>query len=95
MDTDRQYWLASMLRIVRPVLEALSERRLKASMPEQNAGDRQEFTHHEALGRTLSGLAQWLQTGEAVGEEGKLREHYAALSRRLSMPAQIRILRIT
>lgn len=54
MDTDRQYWLASMLRIVRPVLEALSERRLKASMPvEQNAGDRQEVTHLEALGRTF------------------------------------------
>ena len=58
-------------RVARPPLEALSERRLKASMPvETFAGheqDRRKCTYLEALGRTLAGIAPWLEHGARSG----------------------------
>lgn len=83
MTTDRQYWVDALLRIARPVLKALSERRLRIEMPvEAKADDRNLYTHLEALGRTLAGIAPWLETGPRSGEEGKTRAHMAAMARR-------------
>lgn len=82
MKGDRPYWIVAMLRIVTPVLEGLADRKLKAVMPvEQKEQGRALYTGLEALGRTLAGIASWLEGGERAGEEGRLRERYAELAR--------------
>jgi hypothetical protein len=82
---DRAAWVAMLDRVAGPVLGALSERRLKASMPvEAFAGreqDRRKCTYLEALGRTLAGIAPWLENGARSGAEGKLRERYCEMAR--------------
>ena len=82
---DRAAWVAMLDRVAGPVLGALSERRLKASMPvEAFAGreqDRRKCTYLEALGRTLAGIAPWLENGARSGDEGKLRERYCEMAR--------------
>src|ERR1700734_4008262 len=82
---DRASWVAMLDRVARPPVEALSERRLKASMPvETFAGheqDRRKCTYLEALGRTLAGIAPWLEHGARSGAEGELRERYCELAR--------------
>src|SRR3954451_5532557 len=92
---DRAYWVALLARIARPVLAALSERRLKTSMPvevgpgedaEARRRDRAKVTHLEALGRLLTGVAPWLELnarGQADDTpEGKLRAELADLARK-------------
>lgn len=83
MDTkDRAYWVRTATDIVKPVLEALAARSLKAKMPvEGKTEDRPLFTHLEALGRSLAGISPWLELTGLAGEEETLREHYAALAR--------------
>lgn len=48
-----------------PVLSNLEERQLKAKMPiesmTEGLAERKEFTHLESFGRTLSGIAPWLE----------------------------------
>ena len=64
-ETDREYWIRTLRRVADPVLDALSRRRLKVEMPVEGLlPDRPEFTHLEALGRLLSGLAPWIESGE-------------------------------
>jgi hypothetical protein len=67
------------------VLDALSHRRLKATMPVESApgqqSSRPKVTHLEALGRSLSGIAPWLEHGDTSGEEGKLLSTYRELAR--------------
>jgi hypothetical protein len=59
---DRNYWIAVMERIATPVLENLSRRELRKTMPVEAAdpADRGRFTHLEAFGRLLAGIAPWL-----------------------------------
>ncbi|HWC00931.1 MAG TPA: DUF2264 domain-containing protein, partial [Bryobacteraceae bacterium] len=83
--SDRAYWIRVLTRIAEPVLAALSRRRLVATMPVEaphgNIEDRRQFTYLEALGRLLTGMAPWLETGESGGAEGELRRRYAGLAR--------------
>lgn len=82
---DRRFWLQLLTKVSSPVLQALSERRLKEVMsveaPHGNRADRQQYTYLEALGRTLMGIAPWLESGPTVGPEGKLRSRSAELAR--------------
>lgn len=82
---DRRYWIEVATRVSGPVLRALSERRLKATMPVEGphgvAEERRPYTHLEALGRVLTGLAPWLESGADAGDEGTLRRQYAELAR--------------
>ncbi|MFE5321578.1 DUF2264 domain-containing protein [Paenibacillus sp. NPDC056579] len=91
-SNDRLYWLQTMERIAGPVLKALSERQLKATMPvavkrdetllsRHGEPDRLPYMNLEALGRTLAGLASWLESGPRDGEEGRLRERFADMAR--------------
>lgn len=83
MATDRTYWIETMARIAQPVLAALSERRLRLDMPvEAERDDRADYSHLEALGRTLAGIAPWLERGPRSGEEGELRLRMADMARR-------------
>ncbi|PYI55151.1 DUF2264 domain-containing protein [Paenibacillus flagellatus] len=78
----RRYWASVLIRIAGPVLEALSERRLKATMPvEGKTDDRPAYTHLEALGRTLAGMAPWLEGRGADEQEERLRLRFAGLAR--------------
>ena len=59
---DRAYWLAVLEKIATPVLGNLSRRELKKAMPVEaaNPNDRAQYTHLEAFGRLLAGIAPWL-----------------------------------
>ncbi len=81
---DRAFWCQMAGRLATPVLEALAQRKLKATMPIEAAPDvkdRAEFTHLEALGRLLCGLAPWLELGGDATPEGADRARFAALAR--------------
>lgn len=80
----RAVWTQLATRLADPVLTALSQRRLKATMPVESAPrvkDRPEFTHLEALGRLLAGLAPWLELPSDSTLEGVERARLAALAR--------------
>jgi hypothetical protein len=72
---DRKQWLAIVERVSQPVLEAISQQELRATMPIECAkgqeASRAECTHLEAVGRLLCGLAPWLEgtTGGDPAEE--------------------------
>jgi len=77
----RDFLVKSLVRIADPVLTALSRNELKKKMPvEAKQNDRQNFTHLEAFGRLLSGIAPWLELGPDSSAEGKLRKKYIDLS---------------
>src|ERR1700744_3672185 len=82
---DREDWVQVLTRISGPVLKSLSERKLKAEMPIEaphgNIADRRQFTCLEAMGRLLTGIAPWLESGPLTGPEGALRHQYAEWSR--------------
>lgn len=65
----RARWIALAGRLSTPVLGALAHRRLKATMPVEarRSPARAAYTHLEALGRLLSGLAPWLELGTDCG----------------------------
>ncbi|HEY5465064.1 MAG TPA: DUF2264 domain-containing protein [Hanamia sp.] len=74
---ERAYLVKTLVKIANPVLMALSKNELKKTMPVESSGDhREKFTHLEAFGRLLSGIAPWLELGPDNTPEGKLREKY-------------------
>lgn len=81
---QRAYFVKMLTKIAHPVLQATAEGRLKSVMPVEIAphayGDRNKVTHLEAFGRTLSGIAPWLQLGPDDTPEGKLRAEYINLT---------------
>ena len=79
---DRAYWVSVAEKLARPVLENLAKRELKKAMPvEQLPGaGREKYTHLEALGRLLAGLAPWLGAGGLSGEEQQLRQNLLSLT---------------
>ncbi|GAB4018249.1 DUF2264 domain-containing protein [Spirosoma koreense] len=82
---DRSYWLQTLLKIADPVLNALAQNRLKATMPIESAPGQQEsrlaVSHLEALGRTMAGLAPWLEISADDSSEGRQRQKYLSLAR--------------
>ena len=83
--SDRTYWLDVLQRIASPVLTHLAVRRLRAVMPvESQSGyqaERAQFTHLEALGRLLCGIAPWLELRGLHGDEAALQVRFAGLAR--------------
>jgi hypothetical protein len=74
-----------MLKIAAPVLTSLSNGELKKKMPVYTlpgASDREHFTYLEALGRTLAGMAPWLENVCKDEKEETFRRKYAELARR-------------
>jgi len=79
---EREYLVKTMLTIADPVLNALSKNELKKKMPvEARTDDRSNYTHLEAFGRLLSGMAPWLELGPDNSDEGELRAKYIQLAR--------------
>ncbi len=85
-DDDRMYTRDVMTRIAHPLLEALSQGRLKATMPvearEGQQESRRQVTHLEAFGRLLAGIAPWLELGSGKDVEGRERAKYIDLTLR-------------
>lgn len=84
-EEDRRYWVEVIARVSNPVLQALSQKKLKALMPVEaphgNVADRRRFTYLEATGRLLCGIAPWLESGPVDGPEGKLRRQHIEWAR--------------
>ncbi|PTN05912.1 DUF2264 domain-containing protein [Mangrovibacterium marinum] len=81
-ESDRAYWIETMTRIVDPVLNNLAENTLKKNMPFESLSDdtlRQQVSYLEAVGRSLCGIAPWLELGADSTTEGKLRSKYIRL----------------
>nr|GFD48468.1 hypothetical protein [Tanacetum cinerariifolium] len=82
---DRAYWLGTLLRVAGPVLAAAAAGRLKATLPVEAAAGQQEgrrhVTHLEALGRTLAGLAPWLELKDVPADEAARQQQAAEQAR--------------
>ena len=67
-SADREYWLGVLARLAEPVLTNLAEGRLRQRMPVEIAPagrpDRRDYTHLEAVGRLLTGIAPWLELAD-------------------------------
>lgn len=81
---DRRYWAETLYRVCHPVLDALANGRLRATMPVEvsNPEDRRHVTHLEAFGRALAGLAPWLGASDLAADEERLRAELADLAQR-------------
>ena len=76
-EQDRAIWVGWLTSIADPVLSNLANGTLKKEMPYQSlAPNRQRFSHLEAVGRTVCGIAPWLELGSDNTDEGKLRKKY-------------------
>lgn len=83
---DRARWVSIVERVSQPVLEAISQQKLRATMPvEAKQGlveARRQSTHLEAVGRLLSGLAPWLEAAPVHDPvEVKLQSRYREWAR--------------
>jgi hypothetical protein len=79
--TDRAYSVAVLTRVARPVVTALAEGRLKKDLPVHDwERNRANYSGLEALGRTMAGIAPWLELGADETPEGKLRHEFIELS---------------
>ncbi|MCM5530142.1 DUF2264 domain-containing protein [Parasegetibacter sp. NRK P23] len=82
--TVRQQWLMHMQKVVRPVLYNLANDSLKINMPVEtapnidNRNHRTRVSYLEAFGRTMSGIAPWLQSEAGDANEKALRAQYRA-----------------
>jgi len=82
--SDRAYWLATLTRMAQPVLTSLAAGQLRARMPVEvrpEAESRADVSHLEAFGRTMAGIAPWLELGPDGTAEGKQRAEYIELAR--------------
>ena len=78
---DRRIWVETMLKISDPVLRHTAAGTLKANMPYESTDkkeERRDFSYLEALGRTLCGIAPWLESDE---DDGGLKVEYRLLAR--------------
>ncbi len=80
---DRQLWIDTLIKVAGPVITSLSENRLKALMPVESSPEsqnRRKVTYLEALGRTMAGLAPWLEIPAGSAAEVDLRKKFITLS---------------
>jgi hypothetical protein len=78
---DRAFAVQTLTRVAGPVLSALADGKLKATLPKHDwERTRAGFAPLEAFGRTLAGIAPWLELGPDDSPEGKVRAHFIDLS---------------
>jgi len=77
MNTTRQIWLDTALKIIDPVWNALEKGELKKELPLEFHNERAEFAPLEAFGRSALGIAPWLELEDITdSEEKKLQSEY-------------------
>ena len=70
MENRRREWLAALLKITGPVLDALENGELKQRLPLDFHAGRAQYAPLEAFGRSMLGLAPWLELDpEALSPE--------------------------
>ncbi|MGN6397369.1 MAG: DUF2264 domain-containing protein [Mucilaginibacter sp.] len=79
--STRHYWINYLQKLAEPVLVNLSNDQLKQKMPveakdQSLVNNRAKYTHLEAFGRLLAGIAPWLQLEQISGAEKQLRDKY-------------------
>jgi hypothetical protein len=84
---DRATWLGMMRRVCEPVLGNLAAQTLRARMPveapaSRSGQPRRAFAHLEAFGRTVAGIAPWIELIEKSPEEAVTGAKLADLVRR-------------
>ena len=78
---DRAFAVQTLTRIAEPVLSALAGGKLKATLPTHDwEKNRTNFAPLEAFGRSLAGIAPWLELGPDDSAEGKVRAHFIDLT---------------
>lgn len=77
----RNIWLGHLLDIVTPVLEHLSAGTLHEAIPAGFHSDRKQYILLEAFGRSICGIAPWLELDGLEGEERLLQEKYRKMAR--------------
>jgi hypothetical protein len=91
---SRDEWVRILRRIAEPVLTALANRSLRASMPVELSAaatpERRDYAHLEAAGRLLAGIAPWLELGAEGGAQGNLQESSQERAQRASLVALAR-----
>jgi hypothetical protein len=84
-ETDREYSLRLLHKLAEPVLANLAHGTLRGNMPVEcaagNEADRRKYTHLEALGRLLAGIAPWLEAALDAGAERDAQQRLCALAR--------------
>ena len=63
---DRKVWVDALVKIATPVMQNLADGTLKKNMPFESLSsdpDRREVSYLEAVGRTVCGIAPWLELG--------------------------------
>lgn len=81
----RELWVKWLVKISDPVLSNIAQGTLRKNMPceaDPSMKDRMQVTHLEAFGRTICGVAPWLELGPGKTPEGKLREKYIKLAQK-------------
>lgn len=75
---DREFWVKTIYKISYPVIHNLANGTLRKNMPLETGpgyySKVEEFTHLEAVGRTLAGIAPWLSLPDDESSEGVLRK---------------------
>lgn len=75
MKDKRKQWIDAMCKIATPVLDMLEHGKLKQSLPLTFHEERKVFAPLEAFGRSMLGLAPWLETdSETLDEEERTRQ---------------------
>lgn len=78
-------WVSVLELVGRPVLKAASQGKLQEVMPVEAANgheeERRKVTHLEAVGRTIAGMAPWLELVPADDTESKIRGTYVEFAR--------------
>ena len=78
-SADRKIWVESLTRIAGPVLENIAAGTLRLNMPYETLNsdpDHRQVSYLEAFGRTVCGIAPWLELGPDNSEEGLLRVRF-------------------
>lgn len=84
---DRAYWVTTLTRIARPLLENLAAGTLREKMPVafgkgSSLEDRQNYTYLEGFGRLMAGMAPWLALNGGPAKERALRQEMLGLYQR-------------
>lgn len=84
-DGTRKYWIDFMVKLADPPLTALAADRLREKMPVETKDpnevkQRAGYTHLEAFGRLLCGMAPWLRPEGVSEQEKPLQQKYFRLA---------------
>lgn len=77
-NETRLLWLEAMWKITGPVLESAARGALKQELPVPFHQDRAPYAPLEAFGRTLCGVAPWLELEGLTGEEAARQQQWRA-----------------